>query len=198
MCLRSARLRHEDYVGPWLPDPVTDTAVLAPDAQTELTEDLSVALMLALDRLSPLERASFLLRDVFDYSFTQVADALGRNEAACRQLPSPERACARLAAGWCGSTARRIELRGPAACRTALGFHHRVALGRRREVDASAGHRCASHHRRGGKVPAALNVIDGADRVAMFLAGVASKGWTDERTVGFNTIIGHRPSACSA
>ena len=83
--LKSARVRREEYVGPWLPDPVTDTAALAPDAQTELAEDLSVALLLALDRLSPPERAAFLLHDVFDYSFTEVADTLGRNEAACRR-----------------------------------------------------------------------------------------------------------------
>lgn len=89
--LKSARARREKYVGPWLPDPVTDMAALAPDAQTELAEDLSVALLLALDRLSPLERAAFLLHDVFDYSFSQVADTLGRNEAACRQLASRAR-----------------------------------------------------------------------------------------------------------
>src|SRR5918999_5875035 len=89
--LKSARVRREEYVGPWLPDPVTDTAALAPDTQTELAEDLSVALLLALDRLSPLERAAFLLHDVFDYSFTQVAATLGRNEAACRQLASRAR-----------------------------------------------------------------------------------------------------------
>src|SRR5687768_14796444 len=95
--LKSARVRREEYVGPWLPDPVTDTASLAPDAQTELAEDLSVALLLAIDRLSPLERAAFLLHDVFDYSFAQVADALGRNEAACRQLASRARARVREA-----------------------------------------------------------------------------------------------------
>ncbi len=89
--LKSARMKREEYVGPWLPDPITDTASLAPDAQTELAEDLSVALLLALDRLSPLERAAFLLHDVFDYSFSQVAAALGRNEAACRQLASRAR-----------------------------------------------------------------------------------------------------------
>src|SRR6186713_1485464 len=90
--LKSARMKREEYVGPWLPDPITDTASLAPDAQTELAEDLSVALLLALDRLSPLERAAFLLHDVFDYSFAQIADALGRNEAACRQLAARARA----------------------------------------------------------------------------------------------------------
>jgi len=58
--LKSARVRREEYVGPWLPDPVTDTAALAPDTQTEMAEDLSVALPLALDRLSSLERVAFL------------------------------------------------------------------------------------------------------------------------------------------
>ena len=84
--LTSARARHEEYVGPWLPEPVLDTAALTPDTRTELAEDLSYALLLILDRLSPLERAAFLLHDVFDFSFTEVAGALGRSEAACRKL----------------------------------------------------------------------------------------------------------------
>src|SRR5215467_12589102 len=63
--LTSARARREEYVGPWLPEPVLDTAALAPDSRTELAEDLSIALLLILDQLSPLERAAFLLHDVF-------------------------------------------------------------------------------------------------------------------------------------
>ena len=90
--LTSARARHEEYVGPWLPEPVVDTAALAPDSRTELAEDLSIALLLTLDRLSPLERAAFLLHDVFDFSFSEVASALDRSEAACRQLASRARA----------------------------------------------------------------------------------------------------------
>ena len=90
--LTSARARHEEYVGPWLPEPVVDTTALAPDSSTELAEDLSVALLLTLDRLSPLERAAFLLHDVFDFSFREVASALERSEAACRQLAARARA----------------------------------------------------------------------------------------------------------
>jgi RNA polymerase sigma-70 factor (ECF subfamily) len=90
--LTSARARHEEYVGPWLPEPVVDTAALAPDSRTELAEDLSVALLLTLDRLSPLERAAFLLHDVFDFSFTEVAMTLERREAACRKLATRARA----------------------------------------------------------------------------------------------------------
>src|SRR5512145_2327228 len=90
--LTSARARREQYVGPWLPEPVVDTAALAPDSRTELAEDLSIALLLTLDRLSPLERAAFLLHDVFDFSFGEVAAALERSEAACRQLAARARA----------------------------------------------------------------------------------------------------------
>ena len=90
--LTSARARREEYVGPWLPEPVLDTAALAPDSRTDLAEDLSVALLMTLDRLSPLERAAFLLHDVFDFSFSEVAAALERGEAACRQLAARARA----------------------------------------------------------------------------------------------------------
>jgi RNA polymerase sigma factor (sigma-70 family) len=95
--LTSARARREEYVGPWLPEPVVDTAALAPDSRTELAEDLSIALLLTLDRLSPLERAAFLLHDVFDFSFSEVASALERSEAACRQLGARARAHVRAA-----------------------------------------------------------------------------------------------------
>src|SRR4029434_4581153 len=90
--LTSARARHEEYVGPWLPEPVVDTSALAPDSHTELAEDLSIALLLTLDRLSPLERAAFLLHDVFDFSFSEVATTLERSAAACRQLAARARA----------------------------------------------------------------------------------------------------------
>jgi RNA polymerase sigma-70 factor (ECF subfamily) len=95
--LTSARARREEYVGQWLPEPVVDTAALAPDSHTELAEDLSIALLLLLDQLSPLERAAFLLHDVFDFSFSEIATALERSEAACRQLAARARAHVRAA-----------------------------------------------------------------------------------------------------
>ena len=81
------RARREEYVGPWLPERVVDTTALAPDTRTELAEDLSIALLLTLDRLSPLERATFLLHDVFDFSFSEVAAA--RSEARPRAASLP-------------------------------------------------------------------------------------------------------------
>ncbi|MGB5813151.1 MAG: sigma-70 family RNA polymerase sigma factor, partial [Polyangiales bacterium] len=86
--LKSARAQRERYVGPWLPEPVLDTGEIAVDDATELAQDVSMALMLALERLSPLERAAFLLHEVFDFSHQEVAEALERTPSACRQLAS--------------------------------------------------------------------------------------------------------------
>jgi RNA polymerase sigma-70 factor (ECF subfamily) len=84
--LKSARARREVYVGEWLPEPVVEE-----DFEAPIDEDLSVAFLLALERLTPLERAAFLLHDVFDTPFNEVAKALGRGEAACRQLAARAR-----------------------------------------------------------------------------------------------------------
>jgi RNA polymerase sigma-70 factor (ECF subfamily) len=188
--LKSARMRREAYVGPWLPEPVVDTAALAPDAHTALAEDLSVALLLALDRLSPLERAAFLLHDVFDCSFAQVAAALGRNEDACRQLASRARTRVREA---------RPEGAVPPRLSSSLDPKHAELLtafmSASRSGDVAALTRLLASDARvvadgGGKVPSALNVIEGAQRVAAFLAGAVRKGWTDGMTVRFDTING--------
>src|SRR4029078_13297007 len=89
--LRSAKTQREVYVGPWLPEPVFDADVLSAEAATELADDLSFALMLALERLSPLERAAFLLHDVFDRPFSEVALMLERTEAAYPQVAGSAR-----------------------------------------------------------------------------------------------------------
>ncbi len=189
--LKSARMKREEYVGPWLPEPITDTASLAPDAQTELAEDLSVALLLALDRLSPLERAAFLLHDVFDYSFSQIADALDRNEAACRQLASRARTRVR--------EARPKGLTPPRGATKSIDPRHQELLSAfisaSRSGDVERLTRMLASDARlvtdgGGKVPAALNVIEGNDRIAAFLAGVVRKGFTDDMSLRFEVVNG--------
>ena len=89
--MKSAKARREIYVGPWLPEPLVDEALDAQPAG-DLAQDLSVALMLVLERLTPLERASFLLHDVFGLDFAEVGRALDRSEATCRQLAARGRA----------------------------------------------------------------------------------------------------------
>ncbi|WP_225850997.1 RNA polymerase sigma-70 factor [Streptomyces sp. HPF1205] len=84
--LRSARVRREEYVGPWLPEPLLTDPYQDPERAAELADSLSMAALLLLERLSPLERAVFVLREVFAFGFPEVAAAVGRSEAACRQL----------------------------------------------------------------------------------------------------------------
>jgi RNA polymerase sigma-70 factor (ECF subfamily) len=84
--LRSARVRREEYVGQWLPEPLLTDPYEDPARSAELADSLSMTALLLLERLSPLERAVFVLRDVFGFGFPEVASAVGRSEAACRQL----------------------------------------------------------------------------------------------------------------
>jgi RNA polymerase sigma-70 factor (ECF subfamily) len=193
--LTAARARREQYVGPWLPEPVVDTAALAPDSSTELAEDLSVALLLTLDRLSPLERAAFLLHDVFDFSFGEVANALERNAAACRQLAARARAHVRAARprGATAAPARSGEIAAQhaqliSAFAAAIQSGDLNALTQLLAADA----RVVTDG--GAKVAAALNVVEGADRAARFLVEVTRKRpgawWREDFTLRFATING--------
>jgi RNA polymerase sigma-70 factor (ECF subfamily) len=83
--LNSARHRREVYVGPWLPEPIVEP-------EEEVADDVTLPLLMALERLSPLERAAFLLHDIFGVSFDEVSETIGRDPAACRQLASRARA----------------------------------------------------------------------------------------------------------
>jgi RNA polymerase sigma-70 factor (ECF subfamily) len=186
--LTSARARREEYVGPWLPEPVVDTAALAPDSRTELAEDLSMALLLTLDRLSPLERAAFLLHEVFDFSFREVSTALDRSEAACRQLCSRARAHVRSVRPR-GAT----EPSGEVESKHAELMSAFLAAAQSGDLDGLL-RMLASDVRLvadgGGKVPAPINVLDGADRAARFLVGATRKGWRDDFRVRFAVLNG--------
>jgi RNA polymerase sigma-70 factor, ECF subfamily len=84
--LRSAHVRREKYVGYWFPEPLLTDPYEDPQRSAELADSVSMAALLLLERLSPLERAAFVLREVFGFGFADVASAVGRSEAACRQL----------------------------------------------------------------------------------------------------------------
>jgi RNA polymerase sigma-70 factor (ECF subfamily) len=84
--LRSARVRREEYVGEWLPEPIVTDRSADPEQQAELADSLSMAFLVLLERLTPPERAVLLLRDVFGYGFDEVAELIDKTEAACRQL----------------------------------------------------------------------------------------------------------------
>ena len=194
--LTSARARHEEYIGTWLPEPVLDTAALAPDSRTELAEDLSIALLLTLDRLSPLERAAFLLHDVFDFSFSEVAPALERSEAACRQLAARAREHVRAARprGATVPPARSGEIDAKHA-QLLSAFIAATQSGDLNALTQLLASDVRVWSDGGGKVRAALDVIDvGAERTARFLVDATrphpGQWWRPEFTVRLATING--------
>lgn len=161
--MKSARARHETYVGPWLPEPFID-----PDDGMEQGETVTMALMLALERLSPLERAAFLLHDVFGQPFEAVAAALDRDEAACRQLASRARTHVRAARPRFPVAAGR----GREIADAFLAASHNGDLAGLRGLLAADAVLYADG---GGKRTAVLNPILTQDKVARFFAGIAGK-----------------------
>jgi RNA polymerase sigma-70 factor (ECF subfamily) len=166
--LRSARARREQYVGPWLPEPVLDAAALNAETASEYAEDLTVALMLALERLSPLERAAFLLHDVFEVDFPELAETLGRNQAACRQLAARARSHIREARP-------RFTVSADDGARMAEAFLDAVRTGDAAGLARLLAADAVMHTDGGGKRLAALNPIFGADKIIRFMVGLVGK-----------------------
>ena len=138
--LRSARVRRESYVGPWFPEPLLTDPYEDPERSAELADSVSMAALLLLERLSPLERAVFVLREVFGFDFPEIASAVGRSEAACRQLAvrarrhmeegrprfaADRREREELAARFFDAFARRRPRRAPGAARRRRPGGHR-------------------------------------------------------------------------
>ena len=161
--MKSASHRREHYVGTWLPEPV----VAAP-AQT-LADDLSVALLLALERLSPLERAAFLLHDVFDQDYAAVGETLDHSEAACRQLAARAREHVR-------QDRARYPTSDTEARKLADAFVIAAATGDVGGLARLLAEDAVFYSDGGGKRRAALNPIVGKDRILRFFAGLRAKG----------------------
>jgi RNA polymerase sigma-70 factor (ECF subfamily) len=178
-----------------LPEPVLDAAALAPDSRTELAEDLSIALLLTLDRLSPLERAAFLLHDVFDFSFNEVAAGLERSESACRKLAARARAHVRAARPR-GATVPRAHPSeiDPKHAQLLSAFTAATQTGDLNRLTQMLASDVRLVTDGGGKVRAALNVIEGADRVAQLMIEVTRKRpdswWRDDFTLRFGIVNG--------
>lgn len=167
--LKSARVRRERYVGPWLPEPlVEETGYVTAGAGADRTDDVSVALMLALERLTPHERAAFVLHDVFGQTFEEIAMALDRPPATCRQLAV--RARRHLHAERPRFTVPPAE--GERLVAAFLGAAQSGDLaGLTRVLAADA----VLHSDSGGKVRAARRHIVGAERIARLFAILTRK-----------------------
>ncbi|GAA3257959.1 RNA polymerase sigma-70 factor [Nonomuraea helvata] len=163
--LRSARVRREEYVGPWLPEPLLADPYQDPERSAELADSLSMAALVLLERLSPLERAVFVLREVFDFGFPEIASAVGRSEAACRQLVV--RARRHMAAGRPRFEADRKE-REELASRFFDALREGDVAGLQTLLAADVSMVSDS----GGKAPSLAKAVLGAQNVARLLASV--------------------------
>ena len=174
--LRRASAEREQYVGDWLPEPVVVDDGERPDRHIETASDLSMAFLVLLERLSPEERAAFLLREVFDAPYTEIAAALDRSEEATRQVL--HRARRRVRDG-------RVRMRVPADAKErllrrfldALAAEDREALLEIVKDDATF----VSDH--GGKVRSARNIIHGAEKIVRFSLGLERKRGPGHRQV---------------
>ena len=163
--LRSARVRREEYLGPWFPEPLLTDPYQDPEHSAELADSVSTAALLLLERLTPLERAVFVLREVFGFAFPEIASAVGRSQAACRQLAV--RARRHVEAGRPRFEADRRE-REKLAARFFGALREGDVDGLRELLAADASLAGDS----GGKAPALARSIVGAEKVARVLASV--------------------------
>lgn len=166
--LRSAKAQREAYRGPWLPEPLIEELTEDP---VERAEEVSVAFLLALERLSPLERAVFLLHDVFDQDYDAVAETLGRNEAAVRQLASRARSHVRDARP-------RFSVSQEEVGRLAGAFMAAVSKGDMASLSAVLAEDAVMVSDGGGKRTAALRAMVGREDIIRLLEGLAWRSKT--------------------
>jgi RNA polymerase sigma-70 factor, ECF subfamily len=166
--LRAAHIEREAYIGPWLPEPLIGAAPPSADAPTELASDLSMAFMLVMERLASDERAAFLLHDVFDTNYLEIARILAKSEAACRQLVSRARKHVREARPRPPVPQAKVRAMLERFVQ-AVGSQDRGALLALFADDA----RWTADG--GGKRRAARKIIHGREQVAQFVLGVLGR-----------------------
>jgi RNA polymerase sigma-70 factor (ECF subfamily) len=167
--LRSARARRERYVGAWLPEPLVTGAEPDPAGHAETADSLSLAFLVLLERLSPVQRAVFLLHEVFGYGYAEIAGLVGRSEDNCRQIAA--RARRHVEAGrprFEASRRQREEL--------ARRFFAAVDQGDTEGLVGLLAADAVLHGDGGGKAPALAAPLHGAKRIARLLLGLARRG----------------------
>ena len=179
--LRSARRQREDYYGVWLPEPLTVSEDLAPDAAADLADSLTMAFMMMLDSLGPVERAVFLLREVFGYNYAETAAIVGKSEVNCRQIV--RRARVQLQANQKPATPPNEQ-----AHRLVEQFLAAAATGEVEQLLALLAEDATVYSDGGGKVRAAGRPIISADHVSRFFIGIWPRlpGDTDWRSAMVN------------
>jgi RNA polymerase sigma-70 factor (ECF subfamily) len=166
--LRLARTSRETYIGPWLPEPLIGDASPPADSQAELASSLSVAFLVLLERLAPEERAAFLLHEVFESNYTEIAQVLGKSEAACRAIVSRARRRVR-------EQKPRVEVTDVAHKALLDRFVQAVTTHDKSALLSLFANEASWMSDGGGKAKAARRIIRGRERVARFVLAVLGR-----------------------
>lgn len=199
-CIDQLRLGHRarvDYVGTWLPEPIHSETTESPEMMLELSSSLSTAFLLLLERLTPRERAAYLLHDIFDLDYPEVARAIGVQEAACRKLVS--RARISLAEG-------KVRHQPPAERQEQLleAFHAAIASGATAGLTALLSEEVELSADGGGKVPTLGHILRGKAEVLAFIVDSLRGYWSDYRWLpaelngGHGVILAHGDQAAAS
>lgn len=180
--LRLARVQREEYVGAWLPEPLLSSASDDPARLVELDESISTAFLVMLESLSPLDRAVFLLHEVFNYTFAEIATIVGRTPADCRQIG--HRARQRVMQG-----RPRFEVESETLEAVVRQFLSACLGDDMTGLLALLAPDVVVMNDSGGKVNAARNIITGQDRAARLMLGVFRR-WSAQRTYRIGRVNG--------
>lgn len=162
--LKSARVKREQYIGEWLPEPIVTDMASPADALSK-AETISVAFLVVLEKLSPLERAVFLLREVFEYDYRDIAEMLDKSESACRQIFSRAKKHIR-------DNRPRFETSPEAHTRIVTRFLSAIETGDVASMTTLLADDVMLVSDGGGKVPAAIRSLHGRETILQFLAGL--------------------------
>jgi RNA polymerase sigma-70 factor (ECF subfamily) len=165
--LRRLKTQRSEYFGPWLPEPLHEADYASPQAKLELADDVSIAFLSLLEKLSPEERAAFLLREVFEFEYREIARMLGKSEAACRQMHS--RAKERLK-----SDRPRFEVSEEAHRRLLEKFARAAEIGDRAQLMTLFAEEATFSGDAGGKGRSVSKVLYGHDRISRLFMAVAN------------------------
>jgi len=166
--LRTARAEREHYIGPWLPEPLIGDAAPAADARAELSSSLSIAFLVVLEQLASDERAAFLLHEVFDTDYAEIAEILGKSEAACRQIVSRARKRVR-------GQKPRAQVSDAARRSVLERFANAIQTQDKGALLELVADKASWTSDGGGQAKAALKVIRGRERVVRFAVAVLGR-----------------------
>ena len=168
--LRSARVRREQYVGTWLPEPLLTEPAPDAAAHAETADELSMAFLVLLERLTPVERAVFLLHDVFDYDYAEIAEIVGKSEDNCRQI-------AHRARGHIDARRPRFEASRRRRQELARRFFEAAGAGDQQGLIALLAEDAVAYSDGGGARRTFLDPIYGRDRVALLMTN--ARAWME-------------------